>query len=158
MASLQNQFEELRLQSKLGKQNFHEVEKKFYEPLDDTLEDTSRYITKILTETSIVSNKALKILNDNGLEKTNDGGKLASQLMSPLSRILNSEHISQFKLLKDPSSNRVKDLLINKTIPVALHNILLTFCDTDKIFELQGCLLKMITNNIYNVGVPILRD
>ena len=39
----------------------------------------------------------------------------------------------------------------NKTIPVTLHDNLLTFRDTNKQFELKGELLKMITNKNYNV-------
>ena len=51
----------------------------------------------------------------------NDRGILANYLMSPLSRITNPENSSQFKLVKDSSSNRVNDLKINKTIPVTLY-------------------------------------
>ena len=42
-------------------------------------------------------------------------------------------------------------MLINKTIPVTLHTSLLTFRDTDRERELQGDLLKLITNKNYNV-------
>ena len=78
--------------------------------------------------------------------------------MSPLSKITNPEHTSQFKLIKDPNSNRVNDLLINKTIPITLYNNLLTFRDTNKQFELQGDFLKMITNKNYNVDLASLSD
>ena len=47
-----------------------------------------------------------------------DRGIKATYLMSPLSKINNPEFTSQFKLVKDPGWNRVKDLLIRKTIPV----------------------------------------
>ena len=66
--------------------------------------------------------------------------------MSRLCNTTNPEHTSQFKLVKDPSSNRVIDLLINKAIPVTLYNKLLTFRVTDEKFEFQGDLLKMINN------------
>ena len=46
----------------------------------------------------------------------------------------------------------------NKTIPVTLYRNLLTFRDTDKKFELQGNLLKMITNKNYNVDLANLPD
>ena len=46
----------------------------------------------------------------------NDRGILASYLLSPLSKVTKIEHTSQFKLVKDRNSNRVNDLLINKTI------------------------------------------
>ena len=65
--------------------------------------------------------------------------------MSPLPKITNVEHTTQFKLVEDPDSNRVNDLLTNKTIPVTLYYKLLTFCDTVKKFQLNGDLLKMIT-------------
>ena len=57
----------------------------------------------------------------------------------------NPEDTRQLRLIKDPSSNRVNDVLINKTKPVTLYNNLLTFPDTDKKFELPGDFLRMIT-------------
>ena len=88
----------------------------------------------------------------------NDRGILASYLMSPLFRITNLEKTSQFKLMKDSTSNRVNDLLINKTIPITLYNNMLTVRDTGKEFEIKGDLLKMITNKNYNVDLAILQD
>ena len=67
--------------------------------------------------------------------------------MSPLSKITNPEKTSQFKILKDHNSNKVNDLLIHNSIPITLHDNLLTFRDTNKVFELKGDLLKMITSN-----------
>ena len=66
--------------------------------------------------------------------------------MSPLSKFNNTENTSEFKLLRDHSSNRVNDLLIKNTIPINLHDNLLTFRDTSKVFELKGDFLKMTTN------------
>ena len=63
-------------------------------------------------------------------------------LLSPLSKITNPENISQFKLVKDTSSNRVNALLINETIRVNLFKNCLTFSDTDKDFELQDDFFK----------------
>ena len=54
--------------------------------------------------------------------------------------------------------SRVNDFLINETIPVTLHDNLLNFRDTDKKFELQGDLLKLITNKKYNVDLANLSD
>ena len=88
----------------------------------------------------------------------NDRGTLATYLMSPLSKITNLENSSQFKIVKDHNSNRVKDLLIKNTIPITLHNNLLTFRDTGKEFKLKGDLLKTITNNNYNVDHASLAD
>ena len=78
--------------------------------------------------------------------------------MSPLSRITNPENSSQFKLVKDPSSNKVNDLKINKTIPITLYGNMLTFRDTNKQFELKGDLLEMITNSKFNVDLASLAD
>ena len=114
LASLKNQVEELRLQNKLGEQNFHENSKQIYEPLTDMIEDISQDITKTMTETSIYNNKTLDILKDKLLEILNDGGVLASFLLSPLSKITNPEHTRQIKIETYPSSNRVNDLLIRK--------------------------------------------
>ena len=111
-----------------------------------------------MTEASIKNNKTLENLNDKLLEIVNDGALLATYLMSPLSKITNPEHTSQFKLVKDPSSKRVNYLIINKTIPVTLYNNLLTFRDTDEKFELQRDLLKLITNKKYNVDIANLQD
>ena len=85
---------------------------------------------------SLENNKALENLNDKLLEVMNDGGILASYLMSPLSKTTNPENTSQFNLVKDHNSIRIIDLLIHNTIPVALFNHLLTFRDTSKEFEL----------------------
>ena len=78
--------------------------------------------------------------------------------MSPLSKIANPENSSQFKLVKDSSSNRVNDLLIHKSIPIILHDNLLTFRYTGKVIELKGDLLKMITNKNYNVDLASSAD
>ena len=111
-----------------------------------------------MTESSIKNNKALENINDKLLEIINDRGIIASYLLSPLSKITNPEKTTQFKIVKDPSSNRVKDLLIQNTIPVALHNSLLTHRDTGREFELQVYLLKMITNKNYNVDLANLAN
>ena len=78
--------------------------------------------------------------------------------MSPLSRITNPDNTSQFRLVKDHSSNRVNDLKINKTIPITLYGNMLTFRDTNKQFELKGDLLEMITNSKFNVDLASLSD
>ena len=49
-------------------------------------------------------------------------------------------------------------MLIHNTIPITLYNNLLTFRDKGKEFELKGDLLKMITDNNYNVNLPSLAD
>ena len=88
----------------------------------------------------------------------NDRGTLATYWISPLSKITNPEISSQFKLVKDPSSNRVNDLKIHNSIPITLHNNLLTFRDSGRVFELKRNLLEKITNKNYNVDFAKLSD
>ena len=158
LVSLQSQVKVVRLQDKLGKQNFHEDMKKVLEPVTKSLENTSQDLTKTITETSIKNNQAIEILNNKLLETMNDRGILASYLMSPLSKITNRENTTQFNLVKDSHSKRVNDLKINKTIPILVYNNMFTFRDTGKEFELKGELLKMITTKNYNVNLASLQD
>ena len=136
LVSLENQVPVVRLQDKLGKQNFHENIKKVFEPVTDTIKNTSETLTKTLTDFSIEDNQALENLNNKLLEIMNVRGTLATYLMSPLSKITNPENFSQFELLKGSNSIRVNGLKINKTIPITLYNNFLTFRDTGKEFEL----------------------
>ena len=158
MVSLQNQVKVVKLQDKLGEQNFHEDMKKVFEPVTKSLENTSENLTKAITETSIKNNQAIENINNNLLEIMNDRGILATYLMSPLSKITNPENTSQFKLVKDSSSNRVNDLLMKNKIPITLYGNMLTFRDTNKQFELKGDLLEMITNSKFNVDLASLSD
>ena len=146
MVSLESQVKAVGLQDKLGKQNFREDIKEVFEPVTKSLENISQDITKTITATSIKNNQAIENLNNKHLEFMIDRGILACYLMSPLSKITNPENSSQFKLIRDPNSNRINDLLIHNTIPITLHDNLLTFRYTNKVFELKGDLLKMITN------------
>ena len=147
LASRQDQLKAAKLQDKLGKQNFHEDMKKVFEPVTKSLENTSQDITKTITETSIKNNQAIENLNNKLLEIMNDRGILESYLMSLLSKITNPENTSHFKLVKDPSSNRINDLKIHNSIPITLYSNVLTFRDTGKEFELTGDLSEMITNS-----------
>ena len=158
LVSLQNEVKVVRLQNKLGEQNFHEDMKKVFEPVTKSLERTSENLTKAITESSKDNNLALENLNNKLLEIMNDRGILAAYLISPLSTIINPENTTQFKLEKDPSSNRVNDLKIHNSIPITLHNNLLTFRDSGRVFELKGELLKMISNKNYNVNHASLSD
>ena len=56
VVSLQNQVKTVRLQDKLGKQNFHEDMKKVFEPVTKSFENTSQDKTKTITETSFKNN------------------------------------------------------------------------------------------------------
>ena len=158
LVSLHDQVKTVRLQDKLGKQKFHEDMKEVFEPVTISLENTSQDITKTITETSVKNNQAIENLDNKLLEIMNDRGIIASYLLSPLAKIFNSENTTQFKLVKDSSSNRVNNLKINNSIPITLYNNILTFRDTGKEFELKGDLLKMVTNKNYNVNHASLSD
>ena len=67
----------------------------------------------------------------------NDSGIVASYLLSPLSKIANPENTSQFKLVKDSSSDRVNDLLIQTTIPINFNDNLLTLRNTKKRIRIE---------------------
>ena len=54
---LHEQVIQVRLQDKLVKQNFHENVKKIYESLTDTIENTSRDISKTITEILLKTTK-----------------------------------------------------------------------------------------------------
>ena len=155
---LQDQVKTVRLQDKLGKQNFHEDMKKVFEPVTKSLENTSQDITKTITEASLKNNQAIENLDNKLLEIMNDRGVIASYLLSPLAKIFNPENATQFKLINDSTSDRVNDSKINKSIPFTLYSNILTFRDTGKEFELKGNLLKMITNKNYNVDLANLQD
>ena len=158
LVSLQEQVKVVKLQHKLGKQNFHEDMKKVFEPVTKSLENTSENLTIAITDSSIKNNQAIENINNNLLEIMNDRGILATYLMSPLSKITNPENKSQFKLVKDHNSNRVNDLLMKNKIPITLYGNMLTFRDTNKQFELKGDLLEMITNDKFNVDLASLSD
>ena len=120
------------LQDILSKQNFHENIEKVFEPATDTIKKTSEELTETTRLTSKKNNQAVEDLNDKLLEIMNDTGIGASFLFSLLSKIKNVEHTSRFKQVKDPSSNRVNDLLKNKTTPVTLYNNFSRFRNIDK--------------------------
>ena len=107
LISLQSQVKALRLQDNLGKQNFHEVGKKVFEPVTNSIKDVSEDVTRTITETSIEKDKELEKLNNKLLEIMNDGGILPSYPLSPLSKITNPVHTGQYKTVNDPSLNRI---------------------------------------------------
>ena len=158
LVSLQNQVKALRLQDKLGKQNFHEIVKKVLEPVTETIKDVFDDVTKTMTEGSKDSNKNLSNLNEKLLAILNDSGMIAFFWLSPLSKIANPEHASQFNSVKGPDSNSVNNLLTNKTIPVILYNNLLIFLDTDKKIKLEGDVSEIITSKNFIVDFANLSD
>ena len=61
---LQSQVQEVRLQNKLGDQNYREDINKIFKPMTDELKNTSEKITRTSTENSINNNKAIENLNE----------------------------------------------------------------------------------------------
>ena len=153
LVSIQSPVKALRLQDELGKRRFHQDMKKFFQPVTKSIKDVSEDETKTVTEGSTKNKETLATLNKKLSETMNDRGIRTSYLLSPSSKVNNPEHTGQFKLVQGPSSNRFNDLLINKTIPATLYDSLLTFRDTEKNYEWEGGLLKMITNKNYNVDL-----
>ena len=151
LISLKNQVQEVRLQDKLGEQNYHEDAKKLFKPMTDEIKNTSEKITRTLTETSNNNNKAIENLNEKILELMNDKGMIAPYLASSLVNLLKPENKSQFGLIKDFNSTKMNDFLINEGIPVTLVSNLLNFRDSKKSFKLEGDLLKAITVYDFNV-------
>ena len=49
LVSLQDEEKTVRLQNKFGKQNFHEDEKKLFEPVTKTIKNISEDVTKTMT-------------------------------------------------------------------------------------------------------------
>ena len=148
---LQNQVQEVRLQNKLGDQNYHEDINKFFKPMTDELKNTSEKITRTLTENSINNNKAIENLNEKILELMNEQGMIASYLVSSLVEVFKKDNKSQFRLRKDPNSTKLNDFLIHGTIPVTIFSNMITFRDSNKSFRLEGDLLKVITNYKFNI-------
>ena len=151
LASLQNQVKVVKLQDKLGEQNFHEDMKKVFEPVTKSLENTSENITKTLTEKLINNNKAIENLNEKILELMNNNGLIAPYLASSLVNLFKPENKSQFRLKKDFNSTKMSDFLINGGIPVTLVSNMLIFRDSNKSFKLDGHLLESMTNYDFNV-------
>ena len=148
---LQNQVQEVRLQNKLGDQNYHEDINKFFKPMTDELKNTSEKITRTLTENSINNNKAIENLNEKILELMNEQGMIASYLVSSLVEVFKKDNKSQFRLRKDPNSTKLNDFLIHGSIPVTIFSNMIVFRDSNKSFRLEGDLLKVITNYKFNV-------
>ena len=95
--SLQKQVQEVRLQNKLGDQNYHEDINKFFKPMTDELKNTSEKITRTLTENSINNNKTIENLNEKFLELMDDKGLIAPYLVSSLVEVFKKDNKSQFR-------------------------------------------------------------
>ena len=82
LVSLENQVQEVGLKDKLDKKNYHHKTEKLFEPVTDTIKNTSENLTKATTESFIMNVKALNNLNDNFSGKNNDRSILASHLLT----------------------------------------------------------------------------
>ena len=149
--SLENDVKVVRLQDKLGKQNFHEDMKEVFEPMTNAIEKTPENITKSITEVSINNNKTIENLNEKILELMDANGMIASYLALPLVEVFRKDNKSQFRIRKDPNSTKLNDFLIHGTIPITIYSNMLTFRDTKKTFRLENDLLKVKTNHKFNV-------
>ena len=135
LVSLQDQVKVVRLQDKLGKQNFHEIMEKVFEPLTNTLKKTSENISNTITETSNENNKAISDLNEKVLELMNDEGLIAPYLAASLVNLFKPENKSQFRLRKDHNSTKMNDFLMHGSIPVTLFSNMITFRDSNKLLR-----------------------
>ena len=104
-----------------------------------------------MTESSFNNNKALENLNEKVLELINDKGVIAKYLASFLDNLFEPENKSQFKILKDHNSIRMKEFLTNRSVPVTLYSNLLIFRDSNRSFKRDVDLLETMTNFDFNV-------
>ena len=141
----------------LGQQGFHYDVKELLEAITNSIKDASEDVTGTMMENSN-ENKALTTWNNKLLKLMNDRGIVASYLLSLFYKITNPEITSQFKLVRDSNSKRVKHSLLHNIIPVILSDIFSIFQDTNEEFESQGDLLKMVINKNYNVDLANLQD
>ena len=151
LVSLESLVKAVRLQDKLGKQNFHEDMKKVFEPVTNTMKNTSENLTKTISETYNNNNKAMENLNEKISELMNDEGMIAPYLASSLVNLFKPGNKSQFRLMKDLNSTKMNDCLMNDGIPVTLYSNMLNFRESNKTFILDGDLLETLSNYDFNV-------
>ena len=151
LVSLQNQLQDIRLQDKLSKRNCHENIRKLNEPLTVTIKKTSENLTKTMTEISNKNNKALENLDDKVLEIMNDRCMIAPYLASSLINLLKPENKSQNNLIKEHSSIRMNDFLVNGVFQLLYINML-SFRDSNKSFKIDRDLLEAMTDYDFNVS------
>ena len=124
--------------------------KEVFEPITKSLENNSENITKTIIETSNKNNKAISDLNEKVLELIDEKGLIAPYLASSFVNLFKTENKSQFRLRKDPNSNKMNNFLIHGSIPITLFSNMITFRDNNKSFRLEGDLLKLMTNYKFN--------
>ena len=119
LASLQNQVKEVRLQDKLGKQKFHENTKKNLNQLP-IQKNTSKNFTRTSTETSINNKQALESFNEKVFKINEWKGMIAPYLASSSVNLFTPENKSDFILIKDHNSTRMKNFLMNTSMQVTI--------------------------------------
>ena len=82
----------------------------------------------------------------------NDKGMINLFFTSSLVNLLNFENTLHFKKIKDQISISMNDFLIITSIPVTQDSNFVTFRDSIKSFELDGDILKAMTNYHFNVA------
>ena len=103
------------IKDKLGKQNYHEVVKKVFEPFTKSNKDDPENITKTITKESKKKDKAIADLNNKLSDIMIDWSISASYFLSLLFEITNRKETSQYQPVMDPDSNGVKDLFLKST-------------------------------------------
>ena len=106
LVSLENQVKAVRLQDKLGKQNFHEDMKKVFEPVTKSIKVVSQDITKTIMKNSNKKTRVFESLNEKLFQIMNDTGIFACYLLSSSSKTTQLEITSQFNLVKVFNPNR----------------------------------------------------
>ena len=158
LVSLENQVKVVRLQDKLGEQNYHHDRNKLLEAMTDAIKNTSQDITKTITETSIKNSKKSKSFNEKNLDLLNDKGMITHTLAYFLVNLFKPENKSQFRIKKDFNSARVNDFLINGGVPVSIYDNMLTLRDSNRSFELDGDLSETRTSYDSNLSNSIPKD
>ena len=126
LVSLKSQMKAVRLQDKLGKQNFHEDIRKVFETVSNTMINTSEILIKTISEPYINNKKAIENLNEKVSELKRAKGMIAPYLASSLVNLFKPENKSHIRLKKDLNSTKMKDFLISDGIPVTLYSKMLT--------------------------------
>ena len=88
---LRSRVKAVSLQTKLGKQDFQVFLKNVSEPVTDTIKNTADVLTNTMMLISKENNEALESLNNKLLEILNDRSIIQPYLISPPSKISNSE-------------------------------------------------------------------
>ena len=89
------------------------------------------------------NSKTIANLNDKFLGIKNYRGLLASYLLFSWSEMGNTDHTSQFKLVKDPQKKWINDFWMKKEQKlVTLYVKVSTIHDTDKKLEIEGFFWK----------------